>query len=113
MTKYREILRLHSQGISSRGIAESLKCSRNTIRRVLERAEEEHIGWPLPDNETDRVLEQKLFGKRTKIQRRTMPDFEHIHREIAHKGVTLSLFWNEYCKSCRMEGSRTVYQVGF
>jgi DNA-binding CsgD family transcriptional regulator len=38
MTKYREILRLHSQGISSRNIAESLNCSRNTIRKVIKKA---------------------------------------------------------------------------
>jgi transposase len=113
MTKCREILRLHNQGISSRSIAESLTCSRNTIRKVLERAEEEHIGWPLPDSETDRVLEQKLFGNRTKSQRRKMPDFEHIHREMAHKGVTLSLLWNEYCESCRMEGSRPLMYTQF
>lgn len=81
MTKYREILRLHSQGISSRSIAESLTCSRNTIRRVLERAEEEHIGWPLPDSETDRMLEQKLFGKRTKSQGRKAPDLDRKHWE--------------------------------
>ena len=113
MTKYREILKLHCQGISSRSIAESLKCSRNTIRRVLERAEEEHIGWPLPDSETDRMLEQKLFGKRTRSQGRKMPDLEHVHREMAHKGVTLSLLWNEYCENCRMEGSRPLMYTQF
>ena len=43
MTKYRDILRLHSQGINSRNIAQSLTCSRNTIRKVIERAAEEHI----------------------------------------------------------------------
>ncbi|MCX5977841.1 MAG: helix-turn-helix domain-containing protein, partial [Coprothermobacterota bacterium] len=35
MTKYREILRLHSQGISKRSIAISCECSRNTVTRVL------------------------------------------------------------------------------
>ena len=31
MTNYREILRLHSRGISQRGIAASCQCSRNTV----------------------------------------------------------------------------------
>ena len=38
MTNYREILRLHSRGISQRGIAASCQCSRNTVKRVLARA---------------------------------------------------------------------------
>lgn len=44
MTKYREILRLYSQGISKRGIASSCQCSRNTINAVLEQAEQCGMG---------------------------------------------------------------------
>ena len=113
MTKYREILRLNSQGISSRNIAESLKCSRNTIRKVLERAKEECLIWPLPDNLSDQILEQRLFGKRTGIKKRKIPDFEYIHQEMARSGVTLSLLWSEYCESCRMEGSRPLMYTQF
>ncbi|WP_253187068.1 helix-turn-helix domain-containing protein [Paenibacillus sp. GP183] len=40
MTPYREILRLHSQGISQRNIAASCVCSRNTISKIIQRAEE-------------------------------------------------------------------------
>jgi len=113
MTRYREILRLHNQGISNRSIAESLGYSRNTIRKVLERAKEEQLNWPLPENVSDRVLEQKLFGKRIRTQKRKMPDFEYIHQEMAHSGVTLSLLWNEYCESCRMEGSHPLMYTQF
>ncbi|MFT8313979.1 MAG: helix-turn-helix domain-containing protein [Clostridium sp.] len=35
MTRYREILRLHNQGISQRSIALSCECSRNTVSRTL------------------------------------------------------------------------------
>jgi transposase len=31
-----------------------------------------------------------------------MPDVEYIHKEMAKSGVTLSLLWNEYCESCRI-----------
>ena len=113
MTKYREILRLHSQGISSRDIAESLRCSRNTIRKVLKRAAEENISWPLPDSLSNCLLEQKLFGKRERNQERKMPDFEYVHQEMAKSGVTLSLLWNEYCESSRMEGSRPLMYTQF
>jgi transposase len=41
MTKYREFLRLHSQGISNRSIAVSLECSRNTVADTV-------TGNPIP-----------------------------------------------------------------
>ena len=110
MTKYREILRLHSQGISSRNIAASLECSRNTIRAVLTRATEEGIIWPLPDEMTDRALEQTLFGKHSKSRNYKMPDLEYLHQEMAKNGVTLTLLWKEYFEKCRVlpyDGLRT------
>jgi len=113
MTKYRDILRLHSQGISSRNIAESLNCSRNTIRKVLERAAAANIAWPLTGKESEYVLEQMLFGKQTAAYKRKMPDFEYIHQEMARNGVTLSLLWSEYCENCRMEGSRPLMYSQF
>ena len=43
MTKYREILRLKSLDFSERNIALSVPCSRNTVSKVLKRAEELQI----------------------------------------------------------------------
>lgn len=40
MTKYREILRLKNLGFSDRNIARSCSVSRNTVRRVIDRADE-------------------------------------------------------------------------
>ena len=105
MTKYREILRLDSQGMSSRIIAETLKCSRNTIKRVLDKAKEKNICWSQATNFSDPVLEQMLFGSRVKVQKRKMPDYEYVHQEMARNGVTLTLLWNEYCENCKTEGS--------
>jgi transposase len=113
MTKYREILRLHSQGISSRSIASSLECSRNTIRKVLEKAGEAGISWPLPKSTSDPVLERTLFGERVRASKGKMPDLEYVHRELANPGVTLSLLWDEYCESCRLEGSRPLMYTQF
>src|SRR5215469_2891980 len=113
MTKYRDILRLNSQGISKRNIAEILECSRNTVRKVLERAEAGRVSWPLPDNMSDQFLEQKLFGKMVRAKDRKMPDYEYVHQEMARKGVTLSLLWNEYCENCRAEGSRPLMYTQF
>lgn len=101
MTQYREILRLHSQGISQRNIAASCTCSRNTVAKIIRRAEELGVTWPLEKDLTDGELRQKLFADVEKRPTHKHPDYEYIHKEMAKSGVTLSLLWNEYCESCR------------
>ncbi|WP_257352270.1 IS21 family transposase [Pseudalkalibacillus decolorationis] len=104
MVKYREILRLHSQGMSKRSIAASCGCSRNTITSVLERATECVISWPLSEDVTDGDLQGYLFPERSNVQNHRMPDYEYIHKELAKKGVTLTLLWEEYCRTCYQTG---------
>ena len=105
MTPYREILRLHSQGISQRSIAASCSCSRNTVARTIEEAERHSLSVPLPKELTDEILCKLFYPKETQPDpSRKMPDYEHIHRELAKNGVTLSLLWTEYCESCRVAG---------
>ena len=40
MTQYREILRLYNQGINISSIASCCECSRNTVKNVLQNADE-------------------------------------------------------------------------
>jgi hypothetical protein len=58
MTKYREILRLHSLGFSQQNIAYSSSVSKKTVNKVIKRAKELNVSWPLDDNQTDAVLEE-------------------------------------------------------
>jgi hypothetical protein len=44
--KYREIMRLHTQGLSNRSIESSCGCTRNPVGDVLKRAQELHVPWP-------------------------------------------------------------------
>lgn len=104
MTKYREILRLASQGFSQRSIASSCHCSRHTIRSVLDQAEKSGISWPLSSDLTDVRLQEMLFPEKCVSSNRKMPNCEHIHKEMAKSGVTLSLLWNEYCEECHTNG---------
>lgn len=60
MTKYREILRLKSLNLSQQNIAHSCNVSKKTVNRVLKRAEELGIAWPLDENDTDAVLAEKF-----------------------------------------------------
>ena len=84
MTKYREILRLASLGLSQQSIADSSGVSKKTVNRVLKRAKELSIFWPLEPNETDAVLADKLFPSTQKQVSSTkrMPNFNYIQKEL-------------------------------
>jgi transposase len=103
MTPYREILRLHSRGISQRNIAISCRCSRNTVTRVVTRVQEIKLEWPLKEAISDGDLERILFPDSTPTgSPRKLPDLEYLHQEMAKSGVTLRLLWTEYCTACRL-----------
>ena len=72
MTPYREILRLYSQGISQRSIAASCNCSRNTVARTIEKANEHNLTAPLPKELTDEKLGELLYPKYGKILMTTL-----------------------------------------
>ena len=96
MTKYREILRLYSLGLSQQSIANSCDVSKKTVNRFLKRAKELDIHWPLAENDTDAALAAKFFpSARQETSTRAMPNFEHIRKELVHNGVSKKLLWME------------------
>ena len=107
MVNYREILRLHSLGQSQRTIRSSAHCSDNTVRTVLEVASQKGIQWPLDDDITNADLERMLFPDKYKSACLYVePDYPYIHRELAKRGVTLTLLWEEYRRKCYNEGKK-------
>lgn len=70
MTKYREILSLKRLGFSDRNIAHSVSCSRNTVPRVLGKAEEHGMPWSSPDDVTDGVI--KKYSTRVNLLLQTV-----------------------------------------
>ena len=105
MTDYREILRLDSLGTSQRGIAREVQSSRDTVAKVLTVATAAGMTWPLGDDVTNEMIQDILFpGRYAYASPYTIPDFEWIHRELARKGATLSLLWEEYCTKVRADG---------
>lgn len=102
MRKIKEVLRLKwAQGLSNRKIAAACGIGRPTVSEYLRRAEEAGLSWPLPEDLTDTQLEQRLFPPPPALpaEDRGIPDWNHIHRELKHKGVTLFLLWQEYRES--------------
>ena len=101
MTRYREILRLNSLGFSERNIALSCGVSRNTVSKVINRAEELKIKWPLDHDLTDGILDEMFFPKEKSATNKRMPDFDYIRKELLRNGVNKKLLWVEYCEECR------------
>ena len=69
MVRYREILRLTALGISQRGIAGSVGCSKTTVQEVQRKAAALRIGWPLPDEMGDEALRAKLIDRYAAFER--------------------------------------------
>lgn len=90
--------------MSKRSIAASCGSSRNTISSVLERAEKCEISWPLSGDVTDGDLQGYLYPEKSMKHSHRMPDYDYIHKELAKKGVTLTLLWEEYCQTCHQTG---------
>ena len=105
MTKYREILRLSSLGLSQQSIADSCGVSKKTVNRVLKRAAEEQLFWPLDPNLTDAVIAERFFpSAKQAASDKKMPDFAYVRKELLRNGVSKKLLWSEYMEECRQSG---------
>ncbi|WP_054876390.1 transposase, partial [Oxobacter pfennigii] len=114
MTKYREILRLHSLGFTQRNIMLSCGVAQKTVVKVLRRANELNLNWPLDANITDTVLEGMMFPKSDKdIGIKRKPDFGYIHKELLKNGVSKKLLWTEYMENCRLNGEEALMYSQF
>jgi transposase len=57
------------------------------------------VTWPLADELTDGVLEERLFaasGSKPGTRRRAEPDWAALAREMKRPGVNLTVLWEEY-----------------
>jgi len=101
MRQIRDLLRLKygDDRLSDRAIALHLGVARSTIQDYLLRVTGAGLTWPLADDLTDAVLEQRLFGRpstQTGLRRRVEPDWTALALELKRPGVTLLILWEEY-----------------
>ena len=104
MTNYREILRLSALGFSQQDIAASCNVSKKTVNRVLNKAKELEISWPLDNDQTNAALACTLFPVESKPKtqkNKRMPNFDYIHKELKRHGVNKRLLWMEYVEECK------------
>lgn len=113
MTNYREILRLKSLGFSERNIALSCACSRNTVSKVVKKAEELNFQWHLINSKTNAELEQDLFPDNMARLPKLLPDFNYIRKELLKNGVNKKLLWTEYIEECRLNGDEPLMYSQF
>ena len=101
--KIREVQRLKNEaGLSDRQIAAVLGSTRSTVQECLRRARTAGLSWPLPDLDKDE-LHERPYPRTPSAPRYPTPDFEVIQRELATKGVTRMLLWQEY-KAAQPDG---------
>jgi transposase len=104
MRKIHDVLRLHLElKLPQRQIARSLQLSQSTVSEYLTRFQQSGLSWPVPADYDDLRLQEKLFGgdpPETSPPRRPLPDFTHIHEELAtNRHTCLQLLWEEYCEA--------------
>jgi transposase len=99
MRKIREVLRLGlGHRLSQRAVADSLRMSVGAVNGYLSWAQRAGLGWPSPDDLDDERLERLLFPPPPDLpaERRSIPDWAEVHRELRRPNVTLALLWEEY-----------------
>lgn len=99
MRKIRDILRLRfAAGLSIRQIKDSTKVSVGAIQKLLAKAKELELSWPLPGDLDDMALAGLFYpGADTRSSSRfQVPDWSAVHQALKRKGVTLQLLWEEY-----------------
>ena len=95
MVKFREIIRLHELGYNQTQIATSCNVARSTVQDYIRRAQAKQLSYQQLQGLSDSEA-HALLGKNQPISSPACEiNFEPIHRELGHKGITLSLLWQE------------------
>jgi len=95
--KIREVLRLKAEArLSDRQIAAVIGSARSTVQECLRRTRAAGVTWPLPPECDEEELHARLYPRAAAPPRYPTPDFAAIHAELARKGVTRMLLWQEY-----------------
>ena len=114
MVNYKEILRLASEGTSQQQIAISVGHSRDTVSEFLTAAKAHNLTWPLDESVINEQIESILFPERyAAVSMYLEPDYFYIHNELAKRGVTLTLLWNEYVQKAESLGKKPYMTTQF
>lgn len=105
MRRIKEVLRLHFElKRNKRQIALSIGISPTTVGGYVDRAAAAGLSYPLPPEMDDVALERLMFPPPPPVTLvRAEPDWPAVYTAMKHKGMTLTLAWQEY-KSIHPDG---------
>ena len=100
MSKIKQLLRLHLQGVSNRKIAAELDINKETVNNYIRFATSDALGLKGLLELNDPVLEHRLKGGNPAYPDERFEDFKarlpYLQQEMKRKHVTLKLLWEEY-----------------
>lgn len=100
MTKIRQILRLHSQGVSKLKIADQSGISRNTVKRYIGEFSLSGLTFTEINSLADKDLEDLFIKSDSKPVNKKIETlfnlFPSIDKQLKKKGVTRQLLWESY-----------------
>lgn len=112
MRDVKKILEMRSQNFSHRKIAEALKVSGDTVRKVSKAADENNICWSMIQNQNEMEVHKLLFGKETKhnliIKK---PDYQYIYKELLRPGQTSDYYGRNMQKTVEIVNSHSISTV--
>lgn len=106
MRKLKDALRLKFQGGQShQQIATALGISKGVVTKYVGLALAGGLDWKAIAGMDEATLERRLLAYPSPGDTYAQPDYGRIHQELARKGVTLTLLWEEYCAQVGCEHS--------
>ena len=97
MRKLKEVLRMHSRGMSQHQITRGCSISQSTVHDYVSATLAAGVKWPLPEDWDDRKIGEALFPLRPAPEawrKHPEPDWTGIQNELkTDKDLTLQLVW--------------------
>jgi len=106
MDKTVEIIRLSEAGVAQRDICAALRSSFSTVSKTLKAAREKDLKAAQLADKDSRTVRQLLFGPGERAGSYEQPDFAWMEAQLKRDGVTLTLLWDEYTRSCAASGAK-------
>jgi len=98
MRKIKDVLRLKFEGkLPHQQIANALGLSKGVVTKYVGLAVAAGLDWTAINAMDEATLERRLLPYPRPSDVYAQADFGRIHQELARKGMTLTLLWEEYC----------------
>lgn len=97
MNRLREVLRLVcTTDLADREISRSVGVSHNTVRRYRQLVRTTRKTWAELEPQTDDELDRQFNASPGRLAHKEHPDWAWVHQQMLHRGMTLTLVWEEY-----------------